>query len=202
VKRTANKLPTESSEPGRREQILSAALGLFLRFGYKKTSMDDVARSLELSRQALYLYFNTKEELFRASLHQAFEVALHDARRCLVESKGTLSDRLVAAYGEWFGRYIGLQADVQELSEASRRVGPDLTEHAEQAFLQLMVHTFKRERLPDLLKRSGVRPLDVAMTLDSIARGLKHQVKSREEFSQRLRREFAVVLAPYAATEK
>src|SRR5258708_36742368 len=50
----------------RRLAILEAATPVFLRYGYKKTSMDDLARAAGLSRQGLYLHFENKEALFKA----------------------------------------------------------------------------------------------------------------------------------------
>ena len=48
--------------------ILEAAMDVFYRYGFKKASMDDVARAAGLSRQGLYLKFRSKEELFRVAL--------------------------------------------------------------------------------------------------------------------------------------
>jgi len=45
-----------------------AATATFLRYGFKKTSMDDVAQAAGVSRQGLYLYFDTKDFLFREAL--------------------------------------------------------------------------------------------------------------------------------------
>ncbi len=56
-------------EPARRESILQAAVGVFLRYGYKKTSMDDLARAAGLSRQGLYLHFATGRTRSTALLH-------------------------------------------------------------------------------------------------------------------------------------
>ena len=55
--------PTEISA-ARHESLLQAAFGVFLRYGYKKTSMDDLARAAGLSRQGLYLHFANKDALF------------------------------------------------------------------------------------------------------------------------------------------
>ena len=54
----------DSNEGGaRRAAILETAMRVFLRYGFKKTSMDDLARAAGLSRQGLYLHYRTKEEL-------------------------------------------------------------------------------------------------------------------------------------------
>lgn len=49
-----------------REEILSGARDLFERFGFKKTTMEDIARQVGKSKSALYYYYKTKEEIFEA----------------------------------------------------------------------------------------------------------------------------------------
>jgi len=55
----------------RKRQILEAAQLVFPANGFRKTTMEDVAREAELSPGTLYLYFNSKEELY-ASLTFGF----------------------------------------------------------------------------------------------------------------------------------
>ena len=43
------------SGDSRREALLEAAVGVFARYGFRKTSMDEVARAAGVSRQGLYL---------------------------------------------------------------------------------------------------------------------------------------------------
>ena len=50
----------------KRRQIRQAAVGEFLRKGYAGTSMDDVASAARVSKQTVYKYFGSKEELFVA----------------------------------------------------------------------------------------------------------------------------------------
>src|SRR5436189_4267915 len=49
-----------------REEILNGARELFQRFGFKKTTMEDIARQIGKSKSALYYYYKTKEEIFEA----------------------------------------------------------------------------------------------------------------------------------------
>lgn len=65
----------------KRQHILDAALEAFSRFGYRKTSMQDVADAAAMSRAALYLYFNNKDDLFRALMkrHHATAIARAEA---------------------------------------------------------------------------------------------------------------------------
>ncbi|MEN6465609.1 MAG: TetR/AcrR family transcriptional regulator [Syntrophaceae bacterium] len=48
----------------RRNQILKAARKLFFDKGFKPITIDHIARKAELSKGAVYLYFNSKEEIY------------------------------------------------------------------------------------------------------------------------------------------
>ena len=68
---------SSSSGLSRRERVLAAASALFARWGYDKTSVDDIARETGISKGAVYLEFPGKEELFRAVLYR--ELGLYTA---------------------------------------------------------------------------------------------------------------------------
>ncbi len=50
----------------RRQQVIKAAIGVFLRYGYARTTMRDIAQAAGLTRPTLYQSFADKEVLFRA----------------------------------------------------------------------------------------------------------------------------------------
>lgn len=47
------------------EQIIEAARKLFNRYGFKKVSMDEIAREAGVTKKTIYMYFSSKEELLR-----------------------------------------------------------------------------------------------------------------------------------------
>jgi AcrR family transcriptional regulator len=49
-----------------KDLILDFAKGRFARFGYKKTSMDEICKDAQISKKTLYQIFKTKEDLFVA----------------------------------------------------------------------------------------------------------------------------------------
>jgi len=53
----------------RPQEITAAALAAFAENGYAATRVDDVAKRAGVSKGLLYLYFKTKEELFKAVIH-------------------------------------------------------------------------------------------------------------------------------------
>ncbi|WP_205510674.1 TetR/AcrR family transcriptional regulator [Longitalea arenae] len=58
-----------------REEILNGARDLFERFGFKKTTMEDIARQVGKSKSALYYYYKTKEEIFEAVILNDIEAS-------------------------------------------------------------------------------------------------------------------------------
>ncbi len=50
----------------REEKILDAATALLIRFGYRKTTIDDVAREAGVGKGTIYLHWKDKISLFRA----------------------------------------------------------------------------------------------------------------------------------------
>ncbi|WP_161952443.1 MULTISPECIES: TetR/AcrR family transcriptional regulator [unclassified Ensifer] len=63
----------------KRHHILNAAVEVFSRFGYRKTSMQDVADAAGMSRAALYLYFKNKDDLFRVLMERHHATATAEA---------------------------------------------------------------------------------------------------------------------------
>src|SRR5919108_1958694 len=96
-----------TAEITRQERVLAVALEVFGRYGFRKTSMDEIARSADISRQGLYLHFANKEALFRAAIRHELDTALGDVARCLNEDGVGLEPRVVAALDAWLGRYVG-----------------------------------------------------------------------------------------------
>lgn len=77
----------------KRGAIIAAALDVFINYGFKKTSMDDIARAAGMSRPALYQVFKNKTEIFRAASLGILEVMGHTARAAF-ESDKSFADRL------------------------------------------------------------------------------------------------------------
>lgn len=53
-----------------REQIVTAAREIFARYGYRKTTMDDIAGSIYKAKSSIYHYFNGKEDIFKAVIER------------------------------------------------------------------------------------------------------------------------------------
>ncbi len=49
-----------------RRKIIISAGQIFSRYGFKKTTMDEIARALKMGKSSVYYYFKSKEEIFEA----------------------------------------------------------------------------------------------------------------------------------------
>lgn len=57
-------------DPVKREQILDGARAVFMRMGFDAASMNDVTREAGVSKGTIYVYFDSKEELFGALIER------------------------------------------------------------------------------------------------------------------------------------
>jgi TetR/AcrR family acrAB operon transcriptional repressor len=82
-----------------RTRILDAAMLVFRRHGFRRSSIEQAAEAAGLTRQALYHHFKSKEALFRAVIEQLHENALAAeiaAANVAEKAGGSLADILLA----------------------------------------------------------------------------------------------------------
>ena len=84
----------------RRQYIVAAATETFLRYGYARTTMGDVARAAGISRPTLYLDFPDKEAVFEAVIRGLVDAKIADIRQGLVELR-TVAEKLRFACTSW-----------------------------------------------------------------------------------------------------
>ena len=66
--------------------IVDAARDVFARYGYKKTTLDDIASSIYKAKSSLYYYFGSKEEVFQAVVESEIEHARKTIRKAVNEA--------------------------------------------------------------------------------------------------------------------
>lgn len=170
----------DSVGTSRRDAVLESALLTFARHGYRKTSMEEVARVAQISRPGLYFLFASKDALFRAAVTRALQQDLAAAEEVLADTDTPLPERLVGAFDRWAGRYIGpTSRDVPMVIEQNPDLLGPITETAPRRFEQLVAAAVAEGA-------AHVRAVDVAQTLISASAGLKYQVQTREAYLARL----------------
>ena len=70
-----------------KENIVQKALLLFLKYGFKTATMDDIAQEMGVSKKTIYNHFPTKENLVRECAQEQFQVIMEDMIRVTKRSK-------------------------------------------------------------------------------------------------------------------
>ena len=130
---------TENRKERRRQEdvdeILDAALALFVQQGFRGTSMHQIAEKSAFSVGKLYTFFPSKEDLFRglqergrAEFHAMFEntvvddVAPLDGLRAVLESgfafASTKRDLIRVEIAEHLGRVLNAERQIHDLIRA------------------------------------------------------------------------------------
>ncbi len=158
--------------------ILDAALPVFVRFGFHKTSMADIARAAGISRASLYLSFNSKEELFRAGSIRAHARTLHEVAAVLA-GQGSALDRMEMAIAVFQRELIapfGGSADVEELFAANMALAADITLDARTKLLSMLTRTLIAAAESDEIDLEPLQapPAQLANIIVAATNGIKH----------------------------
>ena len=74
----AKMAPHTAEDNAKRRQIVEGARTIFLQHGFDAASMNDIARAAGVSKGTLYVYFDNKEQLFEAIVHEECQVHAED----------------------------------------------------------------------------------------------------------------------------
>ena len=83
-------------------ELTAAALELFVEKGFAATRLEDVAARAGVSKGTLYLYFDSKEELFKAVIQSAVVPVLAQGEQIFENFNGTASDLLRELVNGWW----------------------------------------------------------------------------------------------------
>ena len=162
--------------PGYRDEIqkkiIGEAFALFLEKGFEKTTMDDVASRLGVTKPAIYRYFRSKEELFGAAVGVTLMAEFREsfagsfAGDDLEAGADLFFDALLALSR----RYSAIAMDVMLLT------GRNESFREEVPGLQLEGHEMVREFFEEQKRRGKIRTeisgKDLALLCIIIAKGL------------------------------
>jgi len=132
--------PPRRDAEARRAEILDAALHMFGQYGFRRTSMDDIAHETGIAKATIYLSFASKEEVFQALAQRLAQRMLAGAEAAS-RRPGTTADKLTAMITAWFVTYadtISRSPHADELLDAKHRLSADLVSDAASRYKQLV----------------------------------------------------------------
>lgn len=109
---TPTPAPTKRSrrKEARPAELLEAALALFVEKGFAATRVDEVAARAGVSKGTLFLYFPSKEALFKAAVHENAGRHLTDALIEVAACNGSSAELIRTFLRRWWMHYGGTRA--------------------------------------------------------------------------------------------
>ena len=167
-----------------RVALLEAALEEFSAFGFRRTSMESVARRAGVSRATLYLYWKSKDALFRDLVEQTHEDQVAAMEFVYAEEPGDFERRLLAMLEARFLRFIELTSaspHAAELFDLHGRLCGDVAlasqERSEKLIAKLVRNAVNSGEAD--LSAAGLSPARVASVIFDCAHGAKGEDPSK-----------------------
>ena len=192
---------TDMQENPKRKAILAAAHTQFSQYGYRKTSMEDIAQELGISRASLYSYFENKDEIFRCVSTSLHDQAVAAAKMCLddhaqVGDLGLKIESALLARHRPFQYEFARSPHGKELHDEYSRLCGDIVTESHQQFQDMLSAALKAgSRRGDVdLKKAGVTAAQAAELLNLATAGLKRGAADPKTFEKRLRKFAAIFI--------
>ena len=163
-----------------RTRILDAAMLVFRRQGFRRSSIEQAAEAAGLTRQALYHHFESKEALFRAVIERLHEEALAAeiaAATAAENAGGSLADILVASVSAKLGQLAASldgSPHVEELFSEHLLQSRDLYQKYTALYADQLATTITRIcRKQGLVLNAGMTPRELARCVEMAVNGTK-----------------------------
>lgn len=152
----------------RRATVLDAAIGVFSRYGYRRTTMADLAAAGGVSRPALYLLFPNKEAIFRELAERLSVAALADVRKALDQPGGAADviRRAILARDLAMFRLLASSPHCAEVLADSSTLTADIHAAAERRFAEILAAWLRA--------RGDTEARTTAAMIAAAATGFKH----------------------------
>ncbi len=176
------------------QKVIEAAKTAFLRYGYKRVTMADIAEAAGMSRPALYLVFPSKQETLIAVTAQVFAAMLDETRQGLGRFPA-VKDKLTFAFETWTVRGFELvraSPDAKDLIESSYQFATEVTHKAAAEFVAVVADVL--EPLVQRQAKLALSSVQIAQILVSAMTGFKASAKNTEQLRKLIHGLIDVVL--------
>ena len=166
------------------EQVIAAAFQVFMKYGYRRVTMADLAEAAQMSRPALYLIFPSKEQIFIEVISRALAANLDEIRRGIQPLK-TVEEKLALVCELRFVcpfELIRASPDAADIYESMHEFAADLMARAEADFENLLA-----EILEPLVRKQKALKLSshqIARILRISAIGFKKAAKDSADLRE------------------
>ncbi len=111
----------------RKARVLKAASECFGKYGYDKTTLDDIGKVVGLNKASLYYYYKNKEDIFCDVLYQEADIYMTELQK-KIKSSRSAEGKVLSYLGERLNYYRTV-VNLHNLSmDTVRKVEPLFTE--------------------------------------------------------------------------
>ena len=186
-----------------RESILAAALADFAAFGFRRTSVESIARRADVSRATVYLHYRGKDEIFRVVVGGLHDAHLAAMRAAAEDPQIDIQTRLIRLLEARFQRFVELMSSSSsavELYDVHNTMCGDIAARAARSADRIFAGVLRRAVAAGEidLEPSGLTVKQLAGVLTDCAHGAKGENPATvkpAEFSARLSLSVRAVLA-------
>jgi AcrR family transcriptional regulator len=160
----------------RRGMIVEAAIKVFLSYGFKRTTMADIADAAGISRPALYIEFKNKADIYRAGFIDMIEKTFRNVDAAIV-GDAPLPARLMAALNAGIVvpmRDIASTPHGAELFELKQEIADDLGHDWNTVLQRTLEHAITHATASgEIALPERMVPNDLARLIVSSVEGIK-----------------------------
>jgi len=166
LSKTADRGDEPLARRGRRKEarpgeLLDAALDLFVEKGFAATRSEEVAARAGVSKGTLFLYFPSKEELFKAVVRENISGRFAEWQQEFAAFEGSTADMVRCAMRLWWERIGATRASgITKLMISEARNFPELAAFYQQEVIRPGMQLMRRI-LQRGIERGEFRPLDL-----------------------------------------
>jgi AcrR family transcriptional regulator len=183
----------EREKERRREEILDAAQRVFVEKGLTTATVDDIAIAAELSKGTLYLYFESKEDIYIALMMRGLRLlySMFNNIISVETSVVKILHRMEEAYTEFFNtqrNYFRMLDSAfrpnvhKEVSEEMRRTYTTQSQKNWEQIIDLFNRGVREKKI-----RNDINPVDMAIIIWSNATALMTRIDREGEIWQKER---------------
>lgn len=195
----------EAETLDKRAIILEAAFKVFLAYGFRRTTMADIADAAGISRPALYLEFKNKADIYRAGFLAMLDRTFRSVDAAL-EGEGPLCQRLIAALDAGVVaplRRLQQSPHGAELFEVKQEIAGDLGQDwntvLEQSLRRALTGALAKGEID--LGACGLEAGDLARLIVSAAEGIKKRMTDWHQAEADIERIIELMVRPLASVK-
>ncbi len=173
----------------KRSAVFEAAADVFSRYGFRRTSMNDVAEAAGVSRPALYLMFENKEDLFRQLAASRQNAAIDEAFAEL-STDAPLRDRFISAlltYERLYYEPVSDSPHGAELMDVNQSIAADDMKKGHDKLVQRLAEAIEQAVSSGEARFSAaaMEPKSFVDLLMASIHGVKKTTTSRTDFRRK-----------------